>query len=317
MHPALSVIFFTTLTGAGYGLLAPLCALAATGVLPAERSLGIAGFLVAFAAITAGLLTSTYHLGHPGRAWRAFSQWRSSWLSREGVLAVLTYLPAGWFAKGWVWDGAALADEPWRYFGLAAAALAVLTVAATAMIYVALKPVPHWRNPWVLPGYLLLGAATGGIVLDALLYPLGLAEPRIVGAVLLAMLAAWLVKLCYWRSIDRRKAVSTAESATGLGSLGPVRLLEAPHVEENYVMREMGHRIARKHAQKLRRLALLAGIAVPLPLTVASLVLPYWAATATAVLAVPVAILGVLIERWLFFAEAQHVVTLYYGAQRV
>ena len=86
MHPALSIIFFTTTSGVGYGLLAWIGLLAPIGALPLTRQFGAVSLLLALGCITAGLLSSTLHLGHPERAWRAISQWRSSWLSREGVV---------------------------------------------------------------------------------------------------------------------------------------------------------------------------------------------------------------------------------------
>ena len=93
MHPAYSVILFTTASGAGYGLLA-LLGLVGFNHGPASSLIfGLTAMVIALGLITIGLLSSTFHLGHPERAWRAFSQWRSSWLSREGVAAVLTYLP--------------------------------------------------------------------------------------------------------------------------------------------------------------------------------------------------------------------------------
>src|ERR1700743_1805297 len=98
MHPAYSVIFFTSASGGGYFLLVLLGVFGGLGVLPPDAVLGLIAFGLAFAMLTAGLLSSTFHLGHPERAWRAFSQWRSSWLSREGVLSVATYVPAGLFA---------------------------------------------------------------------------------------------------------------------------------------------------------------------------------------------------------------------------
>ncbi|MBT4940732.1 MAG: dimethyl sulfoxide reductase anchor subunit, partial [Rhodospirillaceae bacterium] len=101
MHPAYSVIFFTAASGAGYGLLGLMGVLNAGGYLPSDKWFGLTGFFLALGLITFGLLASTFHLGHPERAWRALTQWRSSWLSREGVLAVLTYVPAGLFAIGW------------------------------------------------------------------------------------------------------------------------------------------------------------------------------------------------------------------------
>src|SRR3569833_1292825 len=105
MHPAFSVIFFTTASGAGYALLMLLGAFGALGVLPADPVLGVVGFGIGFVAVGAGLLASTFHLGHPERAWRAFSQWRSSWLSREGVLSLATFVPAGLQAVCWVFCG--------------------------------------------------------------------------------------------------------------------------------------------------------------------------------------------------------------------
>src|SRR5882672_7010784 len=97
MHPSFSVIFFTTASGAGYGLLALLGVLTPLGVVPVSQLFGFVAMALAFGGITAGLISSTFHLGRPERALRAFSQWRSSWLSREGVAAVLTYVPAGLF----------------------------------------------------------------------------------------------------------------------------------------------------------------------------------------------------------------------------
>lgn len=312
MHPAFSVIFFTTASGAGYGLLALLCLLGAAGLLPAERWFGIAAFGLAFALVTAGLLSSTFHLGHPERAWRALSQWRSSWLSREGVMAVATYLPTGLFATGWVFFGRT--DGPFAWLGFAGALLCVATVYCTAMIYASLKSVPRWSNPWVAPVYLALALATGALLL-ALLVRLFGHEPGLTGPLaLLSLFVAAAAKSAYWRSIGNRPARSTTSSATGLGNPGRVRLLDAPHTEANYLMQEMGHKIARKHAGRLRFIALALLFAVPIVLLLAAVAI---AGNAGPTILIGLAVLsagaGVLVERWLFFAEAKHVVALYYG----
>lgn len=313
MHPALSVIVFTTASGAGYGLLALLGLLAPLGLLPATFWFGAAALGLALGAITLGLLSSTAHLGRPGRAWRAMSQWRSSWLSREGLLALLTYLPAGLFALGWL--RYASVTGPWAAAGLAAAALAVATVYCTGMIYASLKPIQRWHNGWVVPVYLLLALMTGALWLEALARPFGLSRPAFGWLAAGAILAALAAKCGYWLYIDRSRSRSTAGTATGLGRFGRVRLLEPPHTSENYLLKEMGFRIARKHAARLRRLALLLAFLAPLALTGAAMVLPYWPAAAASLLAALSATIGVLIERWLFFAEAKHAVTLYYGAE--
>src|ERR1700748_1578442 len=101
MHPAFSVILFTTASGAGYGLLALLGILAPLDAIPTDRWFGFTALALALGMISGGLLSSMAHLGHPERAWRAMSQWRTSWLSREGVSSLATYIPAGIFGGLW------------------------------------------------------------------------------------------------------------------------------------------------------------------------------------------------------------------------
>ena len=95
MHPAFSVIIFTTVSGAGYGLAIWLgiAAIAAPDVFNSKIVAAMLGLAMAFMGV--GLMASAFHLGHPERAWRALSQWRTSWLSREAICALLTFLPLG------------------------------------------------------------------------------------------------------------------------------------------------------------------------------------------------------------------------------
>lgn len=309
MNPALSVIFFTTASGVGYGLLALVGILAPLGAAPADWRFGLVALGLALAAITVGLLSSLFHLGHKKRAWRALSQWRSSWLSREGVTSIVTYAPAGLFAAAWVFAG--IVSAP---LGLLAALGAAATVYCTAMIYRSLKPVPRWHNGWVVPNYLALALMGGSVWLALVAQFFGPQRGLNVLAVAAIAVAAAL-KLAYWRHIDgpATGTTSTPESATGLGAIGKVRLFEAPHTSENYLLKEMGFQIARKHAAKLRRLALLLGFALPALLSAVPLVAPGWPAVGALVVAAPLATVGIFVERWLFFAEARHAVTLYYG----
>ena len=309
MHPALSVIVFTSASGAGYGLLALLGLLAPLGMVPASTAFALVAMGLALSAIAGGLLSSTLHLGHPERAWRAMSQWRTSWLSREGLAAIVTFIPAGLFAAVWVFGGAVS-----TILGLLAAAGAVVTVYCTAMIYASLKPIQRWSNGWVAPNYLAMSAMTGALWLHLLCRLFAFPSPAVGWIAVIATAAALLLKLGYWRFIDATGSASTPESATGLGRIGKVRLLEAPHTSENYLLEEMGYRIARKHAQRLRRIALLAGFAVPMLLALLALLLPGLPGAVAALAAAVLAAAGVLVERWLFLAEARHTVTLYYGA---
>ena len=314
MHPAYSVIFFTTASGAGYGLLIWLVLRDVLGSAAINTQTSGLGLVFALMLISAGLLSSMGHLGRPERAWRAFSQWRTSWLSREGVLAMATFVPAGLLAAGWL-----LVGEPgriWSLLGLLAAGLALATVWATGMIYQSLTPIRAWSQPSVAPIYVLLALATGG-VLTLLVLRLTGEEPAGLDWITAAMLLlALALKRHYWASIDGRERSLTPGDATGLGRFGAVRVLEPPHTQANFVMREMGYTIARKHALKLRALVLWPGLALALFCIMLSLALSPLAATLLTGVATVAVALGVVVERWLFFAEAQHVVSLYYGADK-
>jgi DMSO reductase anchor subunit len=312
VHPALSVIVFTTASGAGYGLLALAGLLFALGVLPPQRGVGLCALGLGTILVTGGLLASTSHLGRPERAWRAITQVRTSWLSREAVAALLAYIPIAIFGIGWVMLGRA--DRPVLIAALATPVLAVVTVHCTAMIYRSLKPVHQWCNGHVVPVYHVLAVLTGALLLNALLHLWG-GQSQLVA--LIAILAAALgaaLKARYWRFVDTTRAASTPETATGLSGMGKVRLLEPPHTGSNYLMREMGFHVARRHAVKLRRIVQIAAFAIPLALLILASLAPPIPAAFAAVIAAVSGLAGTLVERWLFFAEAKHSVTLYYGA---
>ena len=312
MHPALSIVFFTTSAGAGFALLTLLGLGAPLGLLPDSESFGFTALAVAALLAVGGLASSVLHLGRPERAWRAFSQWRSSWLSREGILAVLTLLSAAVFGSGWVLFGTA--ESLVGLSGILAAGLAGATIYCTGMIYASLKPIHQWHNGWVVPNYLALALMSGCLVLDFLIRLWSARYGGVALLTLVSVLAAWWTKERYWRLIDTTSGRSTVASATSLGSRGRVRMLEAPHTEENYLLKEMGFRIARKHRRRLRRIARLAGFVVPAVGSLLGLVLGGVVGEIVAGLGLASAALGLLAERWLFFAEAKHTVTLYYGA---
>jgi DMSO reductase anchor subunit len=311
MNPAPSIVFFTTTSGAGYGLLFWLGLLRAFGLLPPSPAFALTALALALLLVTAGLLSSLKHLGRPERAWRALSQWRSSWLSREGVAALATYAPALLFGL-FVLRGDAGAAA---VMGLLAAAGAVATTWCTGMIYASLKTVRQWRLPVVPWGYLLFGAFCGAALLAALAAPWGQARlPALIAAVLGG--AAIAVKRAYWVAIDAPPPATapTIESATGLGRIGRTRPLDPPHTEENWLLREMGFRVARAHREKLRRLVL-GGFVLATALSLLAMPLPGGLAALAMLPAAALALAAMLVERWLMFAEATHTVTLFYSGE--
>ena len=302
MHPAISVIFFTVTSGAGFGFLA----LIGLGFPLPESGLG--AFVTAAIAgglAVAGLLSSTFHLGHPERAWRAFSQWRSSWLSREGVAAVFTLLLFGVYTLYWMISG-----ERVTWLGWLISVGSIATVYTTSMIYAQLKTVPAWNTNLTPLCYLLFAAACGLLLATSFGY---VNAPWPVFLAMVALLSAWLVKSMWWHAADNDTLSargSSPESATGLGNIGSVRLLEKPHSGENYLTKEMVYKVGRKHAQKLRRIALLLGAFVPL--LVCGFVFFGGYSSILLVIAFVFLMAGLFVERWLFFAEAKHAVSLYY-----
>ena len=315
MNPALSVIFFTTLSGAGYGLLG-WTAVGALLQQPARALLG--SLLLGLLLVSIGLLSSLGHLGQPQRAWRALSQWRTSWLSREGVAALATYLPA--LCLGLALLPALIAGDARTAqvalgpagIGCAVAlvACALATVACTAMIYASLKPIPAWRHRLVLPVYLLFALVGGGLLA---LVMLAFASRVHAGALLAACLGAIALAACkwrYWQAIDITSLPFTRGAAVGLPARAAT-LFERPMTESNYITREMAYVLARKHSRRLRAVAIACIAVVPVACLLAgALVAPLQ--PAACVLAALFALTGAFVERWLFFAEARHLVTLYY-----
>ncbi|MGD9293732.1 MAG: dimethyl sulfoxide reductase anchor subunit [Roseobacter sp.] len=288
MHPAPSVIFFTTFSGLGFGLLTWL----GLGFPDVTGWTAFAFFAIAYVMAVGGLLASTFHLGRPERAIKAFTQWRSSWLSREAWCAVGALLVMALYGAGLVF-----LETRYALLGLIGAALSVATVFTTSMIYTQLKTIPRWHMP-LTPVMFLSISLAGGALLSG--------QIRI--AIILLVLAG-AVQLLTWVQGDKAFATAgtTLATATGLGTRGAVRAFEPPHTGTNYLLKEFVHEIGRKHAQKLRIISLLLMVVIPVIL----LLLPF--SHVIAVLALVSHIAGVLTARWLFFAEAEHVVGLYYG----
>ncbi|MBG05942.1 MAG: DMSO reductase [Rhodospirillaceae bacterium] len=314
MHPAYSVILFTTSAGAGYGLLFLLAIAMPHGSVPLDTWFAVVSMGLALALITIGLLSSTFHLGHPERAWRALSQWRSSWLSREGVAAVFTYIPAGLLGIAWVFLG----ETSGQWITLIAALAwigALATVFCTGQIYASLPTIRQWNHPMTTPVYLLFALASGSLCLNALMRLFVNPAQWCDILVIVSVVCAWVAKRSYWRGIDTARELHTVESATGLGHLGKVKLLDPPHSSENYLMREMGFKVARKHARRLRAIAQTLGLFVPLVATLAMLNIVGPLGIILALVALVSGMTGIAVERWLFFAEAKHTVQLYYGEE--
>ena len=289
MHPAPSVILFTVLSGMGFGCLAFLgLGLPAPAGWPAFFHWGLG-----YALAVGGLMASTFHLGNPQRFLRAFTQWKTSWLSREAwtsVAALLLLAPVAlsdWLGLGWP-----------RLTGQIGAVLCLATVGTTSMIYAQLRSIPRWHS-WTTPALFFSFMALGGSLLTGHAWLSVLAAAAVAAALLSA-----------FRIGDGAfaRAGQTLGKATGLDRIGDAQVFELPHTGQNYLLREMIHVVARKHIHRLRAIALVAGAALPALIVLAG---PHHPATFAA--ATLIHLVGALAARWLFFAQAEHVVGLYYG----
>lgn len=319
MSPAFSVLLFTTLSGTGFGLWFWLALRIALGDRPEWfDGLGWAlGLIAGGVLVAAGVIASLWHLGKPLRVWRAFSQWRSSWMSREGVFAIAAFAVAG----AMVLVQSVLIELPDDALALRllAALLAPLCVAAvfsTAMIYASLVPIPAWRHRLVVPGYLLFAALGGGLLFGPFAGTTLDAPNMVAAGVIVGAIALWLLKRRYWRDLDagvldRDALPRTRADAVGLPGRD-VSVFERPHTESNYLTREMGFVFARKHAKTLRVIAVVLFALVPTLCALPVWLLPHGDVTALLWLAAAAFQAGAMVERWLFFAEAKHLVMLYY-----
>lgn len=314
MNPALSVVFFTTLAGAGQGLLLALVAAewsARHGWIqtPVAPAFAAAGALLAAALGTGGLVASFFHLGHPERAWRAATQWRTSWLSREvivlpGFIALsLAYATAG--ASG--------RSELALALGALAALAALALFLCTGMIYACIRFLREWATPLTPLNFLLLGCANGLTLASALA---AVAAPTLLpffvaGAVVVTF-AGLAGRLAAWQRNAALAPKSTLQTAIGV---------KHPRIEQrsqgfmggSFNTREFFHGRSAATLRTLRVVTAAGAFALPIVLlALGSLGDSSSGTTLALATAATLQYLGLLAERWLFFAEARHPQNLYY-----
>jgi sulfite dehydrogenase (quinone) subunit SoeC len=324
MNPAVSVILLTTLIGVGQGLFLALFtaqSYALVGLLPRsdDRDFLAQGSVVALAFLLAGLVASFFHLGRPERAWRTATMWRTSWLSREVIvlpafmLAVTLY--GAVHGLGWnpvlVTLGPGAALDAGVALGIAATVLAFALFVCTAMIYACLPFLAEWHTPLTLLNYTLLGGASGftlacGLAAAAAPH----LAPFFVGwAIALTVLAALGRMATLWRNA-RLKPKSTPQSAIGIKHPSVVQKSQG-FMGGSFNTREFFHRRSSGALRGVKWLFLIGAFAVPLACLWLGL---RSGSTALLGAAFVVQYLGLLAERWFFFAQANHPQNLYYQA---
>lgn len=301
MKPAWSVIFFTTLAGAGQGLFLALVAVDAFGEAPTGFFLWGAALALVLAA--AGLVASLFHLGHPERAWRSAAMWRTSWLSREVIV-----LPA-FMAAVFAWGAAQWLGMSTLALGAAGAVLALALFVCTGMIYACLPFLQEWRTPLTVVNFIALGSASGltaAAALAAWLHP-PLARPYAIAGLVLGALA-YCSRLAALARNARLRPKSTLSTAIGVKHPRIVQIAQGA-MGGSFNTREFFHGRTREVVRAVRWSFLALVFPVPALLLASG-------GESAAVLGVAFAAqyAGLLAERWYFFAEARHPQNLYYQA---
>ena len=306
MHPAFSILFFTTLAGAAQGLLVAL-ALAQIGGVSIDSGFLLQAIALGLVLLVAGLASSFLHLGHKMRAWRAVLMWRTSWMSREViVLPAYIGLTALWWLSLYAGADSGLAHAlPW-----AIAVGALLLWYCTAMIYACLRFIQEWAHWSTVANFILIGLASGSVLACALAAYGG-------QAALLNALAPWataatvLAALLRWYSLRRNSSlrpVSTLQSATGIQAKRLVQKSMGMSAGA-FNTREFFHGASQLVLRNVRWAFVLGLFVLPLGLALCALSsASTWPWAWAALIQAP----ALIAERWVFFAQAKHPQNLYY-----
>jgi sulfite dehydrogenase (quinone) subunit SoeC len=311
VNPAFSVIFLTTLIGAGQGLFLALFGAELMGQIeqPGVRAFVVIGSGIAFGLTALGLFASFFHLGHPLRAWRSATMWRTSWLARE-VIALPLFM-----AGVCVWGGAyALGYFPALWLGTGVALLCLALFVCTAMVYASVRFLREWASPLTLINYTLLGCASGFTLATGLA---AVQAPELVRPYAIGACALTLVALASRVLSLRRNALLRPKSTlqTALGIKHPtIRQKAQGFMGGSFNTREFFHGRSAAALRGVKWGFLTLAFVLPVLCLVAALSVASVASVSLLTAAFAVQYVGLLGERWFFLAQANHPQNLYYQA---
>ena len=307
MHPAFSVIFFTTVSGTGYGVLiwtALLAVLNTNSFLNTEVNFTfVISSVVGITLVAAGLISSLFHLANPKNSWRAVMRFKTSWLAREGIFAILSFPIVAFFIASFFFGFSELVVT---IMAILVMLISILTIFSTGMIYACLKTIRAWNSPLVPINYIFLGLLTGLLLLISLLsyFQIGAAVLEI--SLMIVLIFAFIGKAIYYIFIGSPSTL-TVKNATGIAGK-TVRLLDTGESSDNFLTKEFGYVVSKNKIYLLRVVVFIMAFIIPSIILISSQI------TVTALIYITIInYLGTFVERWLFFAEGKHIVNLFYG----
>lgn len=322
MHPAFSVIFLTTLIGVGQGLFLALFTgqlYSVIKVLPIQNSPQFYGYgsLIAVLFLAAGLFASFFHLGHPERAWRSAAKWKTSWLSRE-VIALPAFMGTAFIysiihINGWnpvlFTLGENYIIDLSLVVGLVGTVLAFTLFICTAMIYACIKFLQEWATPLTVVNYTLLGMASG--------FALSAAFAAYVGSDFVSFYASWTIILTVFAFFTRIAALIRNTKIKYKSTLSTAIGIRHPDIKQKAIgamggsfnTREYFHGAKPIFFKSIKWVFLVLVFPVPVILLASGIAAGSFVLFAAAFI---VQYIGLLAERWFFFAQANHPQNLYY-----
>jgi len=317
MHPAFSVIFFTVVSGAGYALISLLSLFNFLnfGMLIDKNTF----FIIAITSavlFTMGLISSTFHLANPKNAWRAFMRFKTSWLAREGLLAILFYPILALYLYFIYIDMQINNFMLMQYYSFLIFTISTVIIYCTGMIYACLKTIPQWNTIWTPINYITIGFALAAMIFFFILNLNGYDTTSYENYTLSIIAFSLATKLTYYFVIRLPKynIADATNAAVKLKSTN-VRLLDVGHTGGTFLTDEFGYKVAERKLFRIKILSIFSGFIIPF-----FLIYMYsfiYENIALCSLAIFLSFIGMISERWLFFAQAKHVVNLYHGVENV
>ncbi len=323
MHPAFSVIFLTTLIGVGQGLFLAVYtgqSYSAVGLLPPQATDFYSyGSFIALLFLLGGLFAAVFHLGKPSymwtRAWRGMTQWRTSWLSRELIAIPATIAMVFIYAvfQFFGWDLNLFNSEIKGQLTLIIGSLTTLVVfglyLCTAMIYASIRFLREWATPLTVINYTLLGGASGFTLAAVFAHEYG---PELVNfyggwAIIITLGGMISRSASLWRN-SRIKEKITIKSAIGVRH-SHIKQKAMGMMGGSYNTREYFHGKSALFLKSIKWIFLV--LVFPIPVILLSIGIEMHNEYLL-IAAFIIQYIGLLFERWFFFAQANHPQNIYY-----
>ena len=311
MKPNKTIIYFSVVTGMGYGMIIVLSLLINTKLTSLSLNIKLFFSIISFFFIFSGLLISIICLGFQKKIWRVISQWKNSWTSREILFAIIAFIPLILFYFSWIIFKNEILT---KIFLICSSLCAILTIYSTSKIYSSSKSIPEWNNPFVPILYILNGIVSGSLILFLIFYYFKIESYFLHNFIIIILPTTFFLKLLYWISIKKSKK-NNFFSTSEIENKKDTKLFTRSQTGTDKFNTEMLNYIDKNKSFSYRGSCIILTYITPVycMLQTPSLVVNYEVSVITYAISTFLSISGMFIERWLFFIESKHAENQYYG----